>query len=73
MLQPISEEEITIEDITNIIDVMNKRMNVYGLADIQIRPSKDLDGNWFVLVEVAGATREEVRELISKQGVFEAC
>jgi len=72
LLKPISENEVTLEDITNIIDVMNKRMNVYGLADIKIRSAKDLDGEWFILVEVAGATREEVRELISKQGVFEA-
>jgi preprotein translocase subunit SecD len=47
-------------------------MNIYGLADIKIRPAKDLDGTRFVLIEIAGATREEVKELISKQGVFEA-
>lgn len=72
MLKPISEEPVSSEDIGNIIDVMNKRMNIYGLADIKIRPAKDLDGTRFVLIEIAGATREEVKDLISKQGVFEA-
>ncbi|MBT7787159.1 PDZ domain-containing protein [Candidatus Woesearchaeota archaeon] len=72
MLKPISEEPVSAEDINNIIDVMHKRMNIYGLADIKIRPAKDLDGTRFVLIEIAGATREEVKELISKQGVFEA-
>ncbi|MBT4057950.1 PDZ domain-containing protein [Candidatus Woesearchaeota archaeon] len=72
MLKPISEEPVSAEDINNIIDVMHKRMNIYGLADIKIRPAKDLDGTRFVLIEIAGATREEVKEIISKQGVFEA-
>ncbi|MBT3866171.1 PDZ domain-containing protein [Candidatus Woesearchaeota archaeon] len=72
LLEPKSDEEITLSDINNIIDVMNKRLNVYGLADIKIRPAKDLEGKNFILIEIAGATREEVRDLISKQGVFEA-
>jgi preprotein translocase subunit SecD len=72
LLEPQSEEEISSSDINNIIDVMNKRLNVYGLADIKIRPAKDLEGQNFILIEIAGATREEVRDLISKQGVFEA-
>ena len=72
LLEPITDEEITLKEINNIIDVMNKRLNVYGLADIKIRSAKDLEGKSFILVEIAGATREEVRELISKQGVFEA-
>ncbi len=72
VLKPITEKEVTANQINNVVDVMNKRMNVYGLADIKISPSKDLDGNWFVVAEIAGATREEVRDIISKQGVFEA-
>lgn len=72
LLEPQSDEEISLTDINNIIDVMNKRLNVYGLADIKIRPAKDLEGKNFILIEIAGATREEVRDLISKQGVFEA-
>lgn len=72
LLEPVSEEEITLNDINNIIDVMNKRLNVYGLADIKIRSAKDLEGKQFILIEIAGATREEVRNLISNQGVFEA-
>jgi preprotein translocase subunit SecD len=32
----------------------------------------DLDGNQFILVEIAGATERDVRELVLKQGKFEA-
>ncbi len=72
LLKPVSNESITDRQLTDIIDVLNNRLNVYGLADLKIRPASDLAGNKFILVELAGATREEVRDLISKQGKFEA-
>ena len=45
---------------------------MYGLADLKIRSANDLSGNKFILVEIAGVTREEVRDLIAQQGKFEA-
>ena len=72
LLQPVSNSTITTNQIQNLILVLNNRLNVYGLSDVIIRSADDLEGNKFVLVEIAGATREEVRELISQQGVFEA-
>lgn len=73
LLKPISESgEVTDKNIVDLIDVLQDRLNVYGLADITIRAASDLAGEKFVAVEVAGATREEVRDLIGKQGVFEA-
>ncbi|MDP4012213.1 MAG: hypothetical protein Q8R00_01240 [Candidatus Nanoarchaeia archaeon] len=74
LLKPISEEgvELTNKNIIDLIDVLQERLNVYGLADITIRSAEDLAGEKFVAVEIAGATREEVRELVAKQGVFEA-
>ena len=73
LLKPISElGEVTDKNIVDLIDVLQERLNVYGLADITIRSASDLAGEKFVAVEVAGATREEVKELIAKQGVFEA-
>jgi len=70
MLQP--EEKITKNDIANLIDVMKERLNVYGLSDLVIREAGDLSGNQYILVEIAGATEEEVKNLLAKQGKFEA-
>ena len=72
LLQPVSDEEISDRQISDLISVLDNRLNVYGLSDLSIRSAKDWEGNKFVLVEIAGASREEVKELIGKQGVFEA-
>lgn len=70
LLQP--EEEITKSDMENLIAVMKERLNVYGLSDLVIREAGDLSGNQYILVEIAGATEEEVKNLLAKQGKFEA-
>ncbi len=70
LLQP--EEKLTENDVENLIDVMKERLNVYGLSDLVIRGAGDLSGNQYILVEIAGATEEEVRNLLAKQGKFEA-
>ncbi len=72
LLKPEAEGSINEKQISDLISVLDNRLNVYGLSDLSIRSASDLEGNKFVLVEIAGATREEVRELIGKQGVFEA-
>lgn len=72
LIRPVSEEKITDKDVSDLIKVLSNRLNVYGLADIVIRNAKDWEGNKFVLIEMAGVTSEEVKELIGKQGVFEA-
>lgn len=71
MLKPVGAE-ITDDDITTLIDVLSNRLNVYGLSDIKIRRASDWEGNKYVLVELAGVTEEEVKELIAQQGKFEA-
>jgi len=70
LLQPA--EAISAQQLDDTIEITKRRLNVYGLADVVVRQVKDLEGNQYVLVEVAGATREGVRELIGKQGKFEA-
>ncbi len=70
LLQP--EEKLTKEDIENLIAVMKERLNVYGLTDVIIREAGDLSGNQYVLIEIAGANEEEIRNLLAKQGKFEA-
>lgn len=52
--------------------ILTNRFNVYGLSDVKINPISDLTGNNFVLIEIAGATPNDLEELISQQGKFEA-
>ena len=70
LLQP--EEELDREQMDALISNMKERLNVYGLSDIVVRSAGDLSGNQFILVEIAGASEEEVSDLLAKQGKFEA-
>ena len=70
LLKPKSK--VSDQDVKDIIDTMQNRLNIYGLSDLKIKAASDLSGNKFILVEIAGATKEEVKELVSKQGKFEA-
>ncbi|OGM01922.1 hypothetical protein A3K72_03780, partial [Candidatus Woesearchaeota archaeon RBG_13_36_6] len=70
LLQP--EEKLDRDQMDSLISNMKERLNVYGLSDIVVRSTGDLSGNQFILVEIAGASEEEVSELLAKQGKFEA-
>jgi preprotein translocase subunit SecD len=70
LLKP--ETEITDNQRNELIQVMGYRLNTYGLSDVEIRKSDDLLGNKYILVEIAGATKQEVSDLIASQGNFEA-
>ncbi len=74
IIRPVAENGTTVDDrqLQDMIDVLSNRLNVYGLADLKMRPAADLEGNKFIVIEIAGATREEVRELMGQQGKFEA-
>ncbi len=70
LLQP--EKKLSKEDLQSLMDTMQERLNVYGLSDLIIRQSNDLTGNQYILVEIAGANEEDIRNLLEKQGKFEA-
>ena len=70
LLQP--EVKLNSYDLGILIDNMKERLNVYGLSDIVIRDAGDLSGNQYIVVEIAGATEEEIKDLLAKQGKFEA-
>nr|MBI4156764.1 hypothetical protein [Candidatus Woesearchaeota archaeon] len=72
LIQPVSDSEITDKQVSDLIHVMENRLNVFGLSDLKIRQANDLEGKKFVLIEIAGVGREEVEDLIGKQGRFEA-
>ena len=70
VLQP--EEEVSDDDMESIIASLTERLNVFGLSDVVIRSAADLSGEQFIVIEIAGVTEEEVKELLGKQGKFEA-
>ncbi len=73
LIKPVREEgEVSNRDIQDLISVISERLNLYGLADVVIKPATDLEGNKFIVVEMAGVTREEIKNLIGRQGKFEA-
>lgn len=71
LLQP--EEQISQEDMDLVISNLKQRLNVYGLSDIIVKEAGDfISGNKYIVVEVAGANEDDVKELIGRQGKFEA-
>ena len=70
LLKP--KKEVTKQDLDILVDNIQRRLNVYGLSDLIVRSTVDLDNNKFIAVEVAGLNQEEVIHLVSQQGKFEA-
>ncbi len=72
LLKPVSTDPIQDSDIADLVKVLSNRLNVYGLSDLRIREAKDWQGQRFVLIEIAGVSKDEVKDLIVQQGKFEA-
>lgn len=70
LLEPV--DKVGEQETQDIIKTMENRLNVYGLADVTIKSASDLEGNKFIIAEVAGTTQEEVKDIIANQGVFES-
>lgn len=71
LLQPVNVT-LNSDQTDDLISVMEERLNVYGIKDVNIRQVKDLEGKSFVKVEIAGATPEDIDSLLAKQGKFTA-
>ncbi len=57
------------EDLKKIIE---NRLNVYGIEDVKVTKISDFSGDFFIRIEMAGATPSDLKDLISQQGKFEA-
>jgi preprotein translocase subunit SecD len=66
------ERQLSASEMSELVSVTSNRLNVFGISDVTIRPVTDLQGNSFMLVEVAGATPTDIQDLVAKQGKFEA-
>ena len=65
-------EQLTQQQFADVVDITTKRLNVFGLKEINVKQVSDLEGNHFLLVEMAGTTKGEAVNLISQQGKFES-
>ena len=63
---------LTSDNAQQLAEVIKNRLNVYGLEDIKVNSISDLSGNNYVRIEIAGATPEDLENLVSQQGKFEA-
>jgi preprotein translocase subunit SecD len=71
MIQPVNQT-LSQNEMNDLIAVTSNRLNTFGISDVNVRSVSDLTGNTFLLVEVAGITTDELRELVGQQGKFEA-
>ncbi len=66
------DKELTSEEVNELAEVIENRLNVYGISDMNVLPISDLSGNHYVRIEIAGATPDDLEKLVSEQGKFEA-
>lgn len=66
------EENVDEQTLSNMQQILMNRFNAYGIYDVKISQTKDLQGNAYLFIEMAGATPKELEDLITSQGKFEA-
>ena len=67
--QEIKLSSLDADDLKRII---KNRLNVYGIEDVKITKISDFSGDYYIRIEIAGTTPEDLKNLISQQGKFEA-
>lgn len=65
--EPIDQETMDL-----LVDSLTQRLNVFGLSDIVVTTVSGIGGEDFILIEIAGASPQEVTDLVQQQGKFEA-
>jgi len=69
LLKPVGN--VTDATIQQIVGTLETRINVFGLKEAKIQSINDVTGAKYVQIEMAGGTKEEVENLLAKQGKFE--
>jgi preprotein translocase subunit SecD len=63
----IQLEKPVDKDTMNVVtSVLDKRLNVFGVQDVKVRPS----GDQFVIVEIAGVEPDKVAKIVGSPGKF---
>jgi len=68
LIQLKLEEPVDVPTMNIVTNVLDKRLNLYGVQDVKVRPG----GDQIVIIEMAGVSPEEVEKLIGSPGKFEA-
>ncbi len=63
---------LTPDQLADLVEVTSQRLNAFGLTDVVIKPVRDLSGESYMLIEIAGSTPGELKSLLESQGKFEA-
>lgn len=74
LLKPVFNEvnESDRESLAEqVISTLQTRMNVYGLREINYQVVSDIEGNKYVQIEMAGASKKEIDDLLQRQGRFD--
>jgi len=69
ILKP-KEENVTKEDISQVIATLQTRANLYGLKEMNFFPIKGIDGKYYIQIEAAGLKSDVIDNLLSRQGNF---
>lgn len=67
-----ADVELTDSELNDLISVSEQRLNVYGLSDVKFFKVISSNQERLMGVEIAGSSPQDLEELISKQGKFEA-
>jgi len=62
---------LTVEESDNLIEVLKQRLNLFGLKEVPVNFVTDLSGNQYVRIEFAGASEDDIKLLLEKEGNFE--
>jgi preprotein translocase subunit SecD len=63
---------LTKTEVDDLVAITTERLNAFGLNDVIIKSVSDLGGENYMLIEIAGSTTTELKELLESQGKFEA-
>ncbi len=71
LLKPTSS--INEKELDETIKTLENRINFFGLNEVKISPITNvLTEDSFIQIDMSGGTGDDVRDFLSKQGVFEA-
>jgi len=70
LLEP-EGEEITSDTVDQILSTLETRINTYGLKETKFQAVEDISGHVYIQIEMAGGSKQDIDELLAKQGLFE--
>jgi len=70
LLRP--EKKLSPEEVDNVLAILEQRLNIFGMREIPMSFAQDFSGNQYFRLEFAGVSPEQVKDLLEKEGRFEA-